>query len=150
MSGIVKKARSCQKTVYFLPSTSAATPDKPSSKFDDLLRSVQKIEADQTSYNKTVIENLNALKMEMETLVAASESTPNEGNERKRKREDIEESAESSSKKKDAPAEQKQIVPQKPIPAKSLVLKHDFHKISDLKEGNNVRTPTEEHFGVTW
>ncbi|CAL2027534.1 unnamed protein product [Caenorhabditis brenneri] len=146
MSEIAKRTRSSQRNQ---PSTSAATPDEPIPSFNELVQSVRKIEADQITFKKTVME-LNALKMEMTALVAAAESTQNEENGRKRKREDIGESAESSSKKKDAPTEQKQIVPQKPIPAKVFVLKHDFQKISELKEKDTGRGPIQEHFGVAW
>ncbi|EGT32477.1 hypothetical protein CAEBREN_04081 [Caenorhabditis brenneri] len=140
MSEIANRTRSSQRNE---PSTSAATSDKPNPSFNELVQSVQKIEADQITSN-------TALKMIMAALVAASESTQNEGNERKRKREDIGESAEGSSEKKDAPAQQKQIVPQKPIPSKCFVLKHDFQKISELKEKDRVLTPKEEYVGVTW
>ncbi|CAL2027535.1 unnamed protein product [Caenorhabditis brenneri] len=147
MSEIANRTRSSQRNE---PSTSAASSDEPNPSFNELVQSVRKMEADQTIFKQAVMDNFNALKLEISTLVAASESTQNEGNGRKRKREDIGESAEVSSEKKDASDEQKQIVPQEHIPAKSFVLKHNFEKVSDLKEKDLGRAAVEEHFGVAW
>ncbi|EGT32522.1 hypothetical protein CAEBREN_01916 [Caenorhabditis brenneri] len=147
MSGVAERTCDSQGNE---PSSSAAISDESKPGFDELVQSVRKMEADQTTFKQTVMENLNVLNMRMGVLVAASGSIQKEGNGRKRKWEDIGESAEGSSKKKDASSEQKEIVPQKPIPAKIFVLKHVVWDVSNLEEGDVFQTPSEEHFGVSW